>query len=745
MAGNLRKQVCAVITCIWLSFVMGIVCTLLGLKLKVQTESSLKAVAQFIRQQQELETQIAFPDDSKNSGCTDALCGWHTDHLWRRLNLSVDPCEDFYSFVCSTSWFQGAKLEDQPYAQFSSAQLMADVDSVLSRYLAVAGEESTTWSFIHQAAKFLEVCTNSVRFGFSWEDVKEVLSDFGIAGWPYTTNPKDVDLVSLAGKMERDMGFSPFADVTLYNYSVISGYHVQISPPTTLVRRFILHRNSTALPVAVYEAELRKVFDQFLYDKNDGARLANDIFAFEKHMEAICTVVAVPVNERFVHVRQLGKVSKWDWKKFLAVVFDGVRNQTDDIVICVRCSFFKRLTVVIEQTPPDTLINYIGLRILVTLAPLLPEEHPFLIMLSQKIAGLGGVTERVHSCMNLLERAYHYGTAMIARMSLSRNFLNIYKTHYDREVTRLIQSLTRAVIRRTSKIGWMSGDHERTIAAAKFQTVVHEVFGTAPSLYWPALYYGVSSPRFNDSDALRSYVKLLRHTRRTYLASSSPNLDFDAKYAGSVFVPETAYFHSRSVLFVPQAVVGFLNHVSNTIDSSLIPVVGRTILEGLMRVLDGVGAHIDDKHVLRVWWTANTSSNINALKNCLIGQYATMYWPNADMKQWESYVDINRLLRETALLPPLYDAFVASGPSPMNVKVADNSVLDSSKLFFVNYALSLCDHYRRNDIVRLQRKLRIVPGDVLVNLALMNSNAFSQVYKCDAGSAMNPVRRCVFW
>ncbi|XP_064469052.1 neprilysin-1-like isoform X2 [Ornithodoros turicata] len=716
-------------------------------RLKLQAESSLKALAQIYRQQKELEAQVASGDffGASNAHCGDALCRWHTNHLWGRLNLSVDPCEDFYSFVCSASWFENETIQDQPYALFSAAQLMADVDDALSRRFAALNVGSTAWSFVYQSAELLRACASAPRTGSSWEDVREILSDIGIAGWPYVNSSKELNLVSLVAKMERSMGFCPFADVTLFNYSVITDYEIHISPPTTLLRRFVLHRNFAGLPISVYEEELRKVLDKFLPNKSRSERLGSDIVAFERHVEAIDTVETVPVNEQFMNINELGKVSKWNWKTFLNSVFEGIKNITDDIVMCVRCSFFKKLTVVIEETPSITLINYVGIRVLVALSPLLPEENEFLMILGQEIPGLSGISQRHHSCVNLLERVYRYGTAMIARMSLSKNLLNVYRTHYDKQVDHLAQALTRAVVRRSKRISWMTQDRERTVAAAKFQTIVMDIFGTTPSVYWPALYYGIASPRINRSDVVKSYVKLLQHTRKSYLGSISPNLDFDAKYAGRVFIPEAAYFHSRSFLFIPQVVVGFLNHVSNEIDSSFIPVVGRPILEAVMRVLDDVGAHVDDKHGLRSWWTASTTSNIDSLKKCLIDQYAAMYWPSADMKRWKSYVDINRLLREVALTGPLYDTFASTTPASMTVKISNGSEFDSQRLFFINYALSLCDHHRRHDVVRLQRKLRVVPGAVVVNLALMNSQEFSRAYKCQVGSPMNPEKRCMFW
>ncbi|XP_075728575.1 neprilysin-21-like [Rhipicephalus microplus] len=760
----MQRRLLALLGCIWLCFAMGIVCTIFTVKLKIQTEYILRALESFYSQQQMTE---------KPAGeCTTASCHWHSDYLWGRLNESVDPCQDFYAHVCSSAWFrEDGQLSDQPYADFSVAQLLADVRDSLTLYGNQQPESGHgAWSFPVQAVSLLHLCrraSSSSSSSSGWNEVHDVLFRVGLGGWPFADEPPaDWSLLPVLAGLERDVGEGVLANVALRrDLSQADEYQLHVEPPETLLHKFLLHRRSSNSLVE-YETQLAQLLSSAAGGNASGAavvnasisrdsvysRLAADLVAFEKRLEAIRAAPLLPLEQRYVRAGQLGAVAKWNWTTFLAETFHGTRTVVHNTtIVCDRCTYFSKATLLVQETPQRTLANYAGVKLIVLLSPLLSADESWSAFVTKLASrGLSGLSERLEACLSLLERTYHYGTAMLARMSLGRQFSTVYRTQYDRQLGALASSVLHSASQRASRLAFLRSD-ERRKAQSKLQAMSFQVFGTAPSLYWPALYYGVSSPLLRESEPLVSTVTLLRHTRRAYLSSKVPNLDLDARYPLRVFgAPNSYYYPLRNLLFLPQSLVAFLTRVSNTIDAPFIPVIGRPILAEALRAIDALdGRHIDDVLSLQTWWGHNSSARFDRLTRCLLDQYAAIFWSSTSgsvSANWRENVDVHALFRDVASVGPLLEAFrQRPGSDKITVRVTRKRVLDSTQLFFVNFALSLCDHHGRGTMGRLQTKLGLVPNAVRVNLALANSREFARAFKCSPNRTMAPATRCRTW
>ncbi|KAK8768136.1 hypothetical protein V5799_005084 [Amblyomma americanum] len=63
-----------------------------------------------------LKHQVKLPD--ADTTCTTETRLWMERYLRGKLNTSVNPCVDFYSYVCSSKWFsKGLDIRDRPYME----------------------------------------------------------------------------------------------------------------------------------------------------------------------------------------------------------------------------------------------------------------------------------------------------------------------------------------------------------------------------------------------------------------------------------------------------------------------------------------------------------------------------------------------------------------------------------------------------------------------------------------------------
>ncbi|KAL1479756.1 hypothetical protein MTO96_034789 [Rhipicephalus appendiculatus] len=66
------------------------------------------------------------------------------------------------------------------------------------------------------------------------------------------------------------------------------------------------------------------------------------------------------------------------------------------------------------------------------------------------------------------------------------------------------------------------------------------------------------------------------------------------------------------------------------------------------------------------------------------------------------------------------------------------------QLFFILYAVGLCDNPNRDAWVR-KLKFGEIPGKLRVNIPLMNFAKFSSAFGCAPGMTMSPTRKCAVW
>ncbi|EEC11137.1 hypothetical protein IscW_ISCW007050, partial [Ixodes scapularis] len=53
-------------------------------------------------------------------GCQSPVCRWLGDYLRGKLDDTVDPCTDFYSYACPAAWFSQDTLSALPFQAYAA-------------------------------------------------------------------------------------------------------------------------------------------------------------------------------------------------------------------------------------------------------------------------------------------------------------------------------------------------------------------------------------------------------------------------------------------------------------------------------------------------------------------------------------------------------------------------------------------------------------------------------------------------
>ncbi|XP_075537670.1 neprilysin-21-like isoform X4 [Dermacentor variabilis] len=453
--------------------------------------------------------------------------------------------------------------------------------------------------------------------------------------------------------------------------------------------------------------------------------------------------------------------SRWDWVLFMNGVLKGSAAAAAIQPVAVRSMLYlQRLARLTQVTPTAVLLNYVGYRLMVAMAPFLPGptgEH--LVSLSVEGRRIPGM-ERLQACVQLVEKVF--GAALTVMLRHATPFLS----HSDtaRKMLGLAHSATDAMAHFIKKAPWLSAEDMNATLSRLSQTSL--------SLGVPREQPGESElgqlfvdvPMLNERSLLESYFHMKTAVQRRYWSalqrvrrnSSAAARDGAWNNGAAVGLHDVssfdlAYRHDpeRNSVLLPYGVLGFLARVQD-----VLPMHVPRFLPYALRGLFAAVADMQTVHDDRPSWSRATSLRFAHLSWCFLRQYGELLSAEAGSPAGGVTDDfLAEIVEDNAVLEPLYRVYVRSFPlregRPALFRLPTLRALSTDELFFVNFAVGQCDQpatAARNGTAARQILFRErLPAKFKVNVPLSNSEHFARVYGCKKGSPMNPVRSCSVW
>ncbi|KAH7960908.1 hypothetical protein HPB49_024743 [Dermacentor silvarum] len=414
----------------------------------------------------------------------------------------------------------------------------------------------------------------------------------------------------------------------------------------------------------------------------------------------------------------------WDWLKYMTLLFDSERSAMRSTLAIVEDPvYFSQFTSIYHFEDYRTAIaNYVGFKAMVTLAPLLPSGYALLYEL-----GFGydipKLEPQLRACTMLLEKMYRYGIGIAAKLTLSREFANVYRRHRDVQLKELFNS-TRLVFRQMLGSGqsWFSAtDLEQALRKLNAMAIT---FGTEEN--------------FVQYETYRKTPPLPLESNDTLLGTAFTMFSY-AAYDASVFDWESEYQPSNNLVFLPNSIVAFLTAVSNKIPFQLYPVILAHIVRGVLKALLGSNSAFDDdgRALRSSWWSAASVGAIENVTKCLQRQYqaaaaAESGGGRRSAGKW-SVARRDEAFLDNALLVPLYELYERAlsnhNATDMFYQLS-YSRISARELFFYNYAVAFCDG-GDNESRRAQHSMATTPSKWRVNVPLRNFPPFRKTFSCD--------------
>ncbi|CAN7941422.1 unnamed protein product, partial [Ixodes pacificus] len=675
--------------------------------------------------------------------CSQPVCERQDAYLRGRLETYQEPCEDFYAYVCSRSWAaKDAKVDNAPYLVQTSAKLMHALPKTLHNYFKMKPQTYYDFpgTFISQALFFIPNCTSIYsRNGLGWDPWQEMLPKLGLEGWPFTRVPSNKNISAIAGLVDRTLGVFPFTEIRVTK-EYVKGHVVQLDAPRTILRRHQLwHTGENVFNYTQMVARALSV----LRVLQQVDIIAENIVILEMRLEeATESKKFSPPSFRSKTVSSLSRSTKWSWVDYINSIFDYASNSVENVED-LATGYFKDLAEIMDNTSYTTLTNYIGYRVMVHLAPLLPDEVNFLVPLSLE-KPIVGVGERIQACVHLLEKLFPFGMTAFLRMSLGDIHPLKYSTLLDSQIEKMFNHTQRLMSNLAKNAYWLN-PIEKVIAKEKIERMDFAFMGTVKDLSIPAAYYNAQSAPFDGSKLLQSFFDIQASTKRAYFNPWHRTLDLDNQHHVSSLQPDVEYVRGRNHLFLPYAVLAFLKGWTSEIEPLFIPIVAKFLLKGLFMAVDERGSFVDHQSRLQDWWSKATLKKYGRIKHCFRKQYTDeiqLKFTNAD-----PMLDLEDNVVENAIVAPLYEYYLdVLGVDTATARKARAPIggFTVEQLFFVYYALSHCEQDSAPYVKRLV-EFRETPPDVKLNIPLRNFAKFSEAFGCQSGNEMSPQDRCLVW
>lgn len=666
------------------------------------------------------------------------------------LDVSVNPCDDFYQFACGSWLKQNVIPEDK--SSYGSFTQLSDAVTVKLKVLLEEENNPSEPEVIHKAKDYYKACVNEER-------IEQLGLDFilsymeALGGWPVMGNNRGgkwdstiYNLEDLMIRVRNETNTLPLVDIYVSQDDKNPTKYILTMDQTSLgmpSRDYLLKARNDSMIMA-YQKMIRDIAIAFGADEAVAEQDTKEVVDFEIELANITMRREDRRDpEKLYNKMKVGDLSKnftgLDWMKLAKGTFDYINLEIDETepIVVVAPPYFEKLMDVVNKYPPRVIANYlVGNRVLGKTF-YLPAKFTDIKLEYQKVLrGSATRSPRWRSCSN---NAVDSMPQVVGRLFIEEHF----KQGAKNDVLQLVDNLREAFKEMLTEVEWME---DTTKATAKDKADYVE-----PRIGYPDWVY-------NDT-RLREKYELVTVYRddplKTLISFNKANVqknlgklrkDYDKSEWGMSAATVNAYYSptSNQITF-PAAILqppfythdqpAYLNYGG----------IGYVIGHELTHGFDDQGRVYDKNGNLNSWWSDTDTTKFKAKAQCMIDQYSSYVVPgtgnmtiNGITTQGENIAD-NGGLKESFRA---YQKWVAAhGKEPK----LPGLPYTASQLYFVNAAQIWCIRYRDNQKINVIRASYHPLQMYRVYGPLQNSEDFAQAFQCPAGSKMNPRHKCTVW
>ncbi|XP_070184000.1 neprilysin-1-like, partial [Littorina saxatilis] len=326
---------------------------------------------------------VAFTRDSQSqSYCLSATCVSTAAQLLAAMDVTADPCEDFFEYACG-QWNKRNVIPDDEHS-FNTFEKLHDELQIILRQLLEEKESLKDSNATTKAKVFYKSCMNITQINNERDaPLHDVTEDLG--GWPIIKDNWDSDsfvLETVLAEIRRG-----------YNAPILIGcwveaddknssrYIIQLDQPVLGMpdREYYLKGKSESEFVQAYLSFMRGVVHLMGSPGDDVEDQLMDLLEFETELANVTRPRAerhdtgALYNKMTITKLQL-LVPQIDWLLFLRHAVNPSLTADEEVLVFAVDYLYDMMNIV-QQKDKRTVANYLIWRVVMMLAPELSEDY----------------------------------------------------------------------------------------------------------------------------------------------------------------------------------------------------------------------------------------------------------------------------------------------------------------------------------------------------------------------------------
>ncbi|XP_053402259.1 endothelin-converting enzyme homolog isoform X2 [Mercenaria mercenaria] len=685
--------------------------------------------------------------------CTTEECVKGSAYIVNKMDTTVDPCEDFYTFSCG-NW---EKMTPIPPSKSKYGSFSQIGDEIKKKLREVLEEDEKLYkgvksSAIHKAKTFYDMCMDEKEIKKAGKGpVLKLIGELG--SWGMTSDP-------VSGTFDPDKWDIEDAFLLTHRYGLSSLFSMGISTDEKNSGRYMIKFEQSGLTLSDskeyfsnhtnYEIlkrayiEYATGFAKLLGAGDNVEESVRNLYDFEQKL----AVIHVPREQLLdplktyhnMTLQQFQDDYLGDWlnlEAYVKGIFGDINTiPMDTEVLVYTPEYFTELQDLLKQTDKELLANYFVWHSVDHMVGYLTKDFLEVALgLDKAESGIKEYPVRWKRCLSKTTSAFGFA---VGALYVQENFAEESK----KDVESLFEEIRAAFIANLDDLEWMD-DKTRAYAIEKAN-------GVSKMLGYP--------------DYVLDPAKLDKHYENVTLV--------DGKFFESK-LSELIYYRQKNLRrlgtvpdrnewnMVPSEVNGYysadFNHIvfpAGILQPPLYnPTSPRSFNFGsfgmicgheLTHGFDNRGKDFDKEGNMRNWWTKSSTENFKKLTKCFEDFYHE-YTVNGTHLNGKTTLGEN--IADNGGMKTAYLAYKSwlKKSGGKDIVSLPGMKYNSDQLFFIGMAQIWCSHYTPE----YQQKAILVDEHSIAKYRVLgsmsNSKYFAKAFNCPKNSPMNPEEKCTVW